>query len=72
MQRTPLARSVAQSVSAAIEAAGVSTSVVAQAADLTVPALEARLVGDVEFNVTDLVKVGGFLRIRPQKFLGAA
>ena len=72
MQRTPLARSVAQSVSAAIEAAGVSTSVVAQAADLTVPALEARLVGDVEFNVTDLVKVGGFLRIRPQQFLGAA
>ena len=71
MERRTLANTVAQNVSDAIAAAGVSPSVVAQAADLTVPALKARLVGDVEFNVPELVLVGGFLRIRPSAFLGA-
>ena len=69
MGRRSLNQTVAQNVSDAIAAAELSPSVVAEAADLTLPELEARLVGDVDFNVPELVRVGGFLRIRPSAFM---
>ena len=72
MARRTLTQTVAQNVSDAIVAAAVPASVVAQAADLTVLEFNARLAGVTDFNSTELVKVGGFLRIRPSEFLGAA
>lgn len=63
---------MAQNVASAIQAAGVPVDVVAQAADLSVPEMNARLSGAADFTSTDLVKVGGFLRIRESVFMEAA
>ena len=72
MERAALPQRVSQNVSGAITASGLSIPSVAQAADLTVSELTARLTGAADFNITELVQVGGFLRIRPSEFLGEA
>lgn len=72
MARTHLPSTVAQRVSDAIVRGGVPVSYVAEAADLTIPEFKARLIGDVDFNTQELVRVGGFLHIRPSAFLNGA
>lgn len=42
---------------------------VAQAADMREEDLNARLNGDASFTVNDLVRVGGFLRLSPARFM---
>ena len=42
---------------------------VAQAADMQEVDLNARLQGDEDFTVNDLLRVGGFLRVRPAAFM---
>lgn len=42
---------------------------VAQAADMREEDLDARLTGDASFTVNDLVRVGGFLRVSPARFM---
>lgn len=42
---------------------------VAQAADMHEEDLTARLNGDESFTVNDLVRVGGFLRLSPARFM---
>lgn len=69
MERARLAEAVAQNISAAIAAAGVPFSVVAEAADLTPSEFKRRLVGDDEFNAEDVVKVSGFLHVSPLALL---
>ena len=72
MARASDAASVAQHVYDAIQASGVPADFVAEAADLTPEDLKARLAGDVDFDLPELVKVGGFLHIRPSAFLNGA
>lgn len=52
--------------------AGVDVHSVAQAADITTPDLEDRLAGRVEFEIGELVHVGGFLRIPVTRFIEEA
>lgn len=66
------AASVTASVRAAVNASGVSTSTLAQAADVPSDVLEARLDGRDELTIADLVNVGGFLRMQPTRFLKGA
>lgn len=54
---------VARRVSLAISEAGSDVASVAQAADITTSELEDRLSGRVDFQLDELVHVGGFLRI---------
>jgi hypothetical protein len=54
---------IAASVAATIREANVSLETVAQATDLSEHDLEQRLTGAIPFEVSTLVKVGGFLRM---------
>lgn len=66
------AASVTAHVRDAVYASGVSTSTLAQAADVPSDVLEARLDGRDELTIADLVNVGGFLRLQPTSFLKGA
>lgn len=59
---------VAENVREAIVNSGVPMRVVAEAVNGTVPDLESRLERD-DLDVTDLVRVGGFLSVSPSSFL---
>lgn len=63
---------VARRVTLAIREAGVDASSVARAADITTSDLEERLHGRVDFQLDELVRVGGFLRIPATRFLEVA
>ncbi|MGO3884709.1 MAG: hypothetical protein ACTJHU_00295 [Mycetocola sp.] len=52
--------------------AGIDVPIVAEAADMTTSELEDRLFGRTPFDLSELVKVGGFLRIPAYKFLEVA
>ncbi|QOC26083.1 hypothetical protein [Microbacterium hominis] len=60
-------RRVAANIAALISPYPLTT--VAQAADMREEDLNARLHGDAPFTVNDLVRVGGFLRISPARFM---
>ena len=60
-------RRVAANVAALISNHSLTT--VAQAADMHEEDLDARLNGDAPFTVNDLVRVGGFLRVSPARFM---
>ena len=63
---------VARRVSLAIREAGYDAPSVAQAADITTSELEDRLTGRVDFQLDELVHVGGFLRIPFARFFEEA
>lgn len=63
---------VARRVSLAVSEAGSDVHSVAQAADITTSELEDRLRGRVDFQLDELVRVGGFLRIPVSQFLEEA
>jgi hypothetical protein len=60
---------IAANVAEAIRDANVSTETIAQAADLSEHDLELRLNGAIQFEVSTLEKVGGFLRVPTTHFL---
>lgn len=63
---------VARRVNLAIREAGVDASSVARAADITTADLEDRLNARVDFQIDELVRVGGFLRLPATQFLEVA
>lgn len=70
-RRTP-DEMIGNQVAEAIRNNGTSTTVVAAAADMEPAELEAALDGQRSFEFEQLIRVGGFLRIRvPDLFEGA-
>lgn len=63
---------VARRVNLAISEAALDALSVAQAADITTFELEDRLHGRAPFQLDELVRVGGFLRIPVSRFLEEA
>jgi len=72
MDRNFLNLDIARRVVLAIREAGSDVHSVAQAADITDSDLKDRLEGRVDFQVDELVRVGGFLRIPVTRFLEVA
>ncbi|WP_404474767.1 hypothetical protein [Microbacterium aerolatum] len=72
MDRNQINFDIARRVNLAISEAGSDVTNVAQAADITIPELEDRLSGRVEFQPDELVRVGGFLRIPATEFIKEA
>lgn len=72
MDRNRVTKQIARRVSSAIRRAGADVHSVAQAADISTPELNDRLNGRVEFQVQELLGVGGFLRIPVTRFLEVA
>jgi hypothetical protein len=66
------ARRVADNVRAVISAHPASLAMVAEAADMQEVDLIARLSGDEALTVNDLVRVGGFFRTSPARFMEGA
>lgn len=63
---------VARRVVLAMSETGVDAASVAQAADITAADLEDRLTGRVDFQIDELVRVGGFLHVPATRFLEEA
>lgn len=63
---------IARRVNLAISEAGSDVLSVAQAADITLPELEDRLSGRVDFELGLLVRVGGFLHVPASRFMEVA
>ncbi|MGO3650463.1 hypothetical protein [Agrococcus casei] len=63
---------IARRVNLAMSEAGVDAHSVAQAADITSSDLNERLSGRSAFQVDELVRVGGFLRIPTTHFIKEA
>lgn len=63
---------VARRVALAIREAGSDVRSVAQAADITTSDLEDRLNGRVDFQIDELVRVGGFLHVPATGFIEEA
>ena len=72
MDRNSTTNTLARRVSLAIREAGADVRIVAEAADITVAELEDRLSGRVEFQLSEICGVGGFLRIPVSRFMEAA
>lgn len=72
MDRNLINFDIARRVILAIREAGSDASSVAQAADITTSELEDRLSGRVEFQLDELVRVGGFLRIPASQIMKEA
>lgn len=66
------AAQVVANVRDAVNASGVPIPKLAQAADIPSDVLDARLGGRDELTISDLVNVGGFLRVKPTSFLEGA
>ena len=60
---------VAANVRSAISATGNTPESVAEATDLTISTLNARLSGRTPFSFSELVTVGGFLHVEPADFM---
>lgn len=69
MNRNLAKATIARRVNSAIRDAGVDATTVAQAADITTHDLNDRLTGRVDFQIDELVRVGGFLRIPATRFM---
>lgn len=63
---------VARRVDLAIREAGVDAASVARAADITTTEMEDRLNARVDFQIDELVRVGGFLRVPVTRFVEVA
>lgn len=72
MDRQATGIGIARRVNLAISEAGSDVHSVAQAADITTPELEDRLSGRVDFQLDELVRVGGFLRTPVTRFMEEA
>ncbi|MDH5134989.1 MULTISPECIES: hypothetical protein [unclassified Microbacterium] len=72
MDRLHAGIGIARRVDLAIREAGSDVMSVAQAADITAHQLEDRLSGRVDFQLDELVRVGGFLRIPAERFMEEA
>lgn len=71
MDRNRATATIARRVSQSFSASGADLSTLAQAADMTTSQLTDRLEGRVEFQLDELVTVGGFLRTPAQSYLEA-
>jgi hypothetical protein len=69
MEQREIDLTVAKRVSDAVTASGVTLDTLSEAADMDGSVLRSRLHGDSGFTVTELARVGGFLRIHPSQFL---
>lgn len=72
MDRNRVTKLIAGRVSLAIIEAGTDAQSVARAADITTSELNDRLNGCVEFQLDELVRVGGFLHVPATRFLEVA
>lgn len=72
MDRNSTTNLIARRVSEALLASGADLPTLAEAADITTEDLNDRLNGRVEFQVDELVRVGGFLRSPITELLGGA
>lgn len=72
MDRQATGIGIARRVDLAISEAGFDLNTVAQAADITTPELEDRLSGRVDFQLDELVRVGGLLRTPATRFMEEA
>lgn len=73
MSRRTHTAAVIQDIKSRMTAAGADGHKVAEAADITIADLNALLQGEHEFNVAELVTVGGFFAFTPaQLFTEAA
>lgn len=72
MSRRTHTAAVIQDIKSRMTATGADGNKVAQAADMTITDLNARLNGVDEFTVAELVLVGGFLRLTTQELLTEA
>ena len=72
MDRNLINSDIARRVTSAISEAGSDAASVAQAADITTSQLEDRLMGRVEFQMDELVRVGGFLHVPATRFFKEA
>lgn len=72
MDRKPINIDIARRVSSAIISVGSDVRSVAQAVDMTDLELNSRLSGSVEFQLDELVRVGGFLRVPVTHFFKEA
>lgn len=72
MDRLQVEIAIARRVNLAISEAGYDVHTVAQAADITAVEMDDRLQGRVDFQLDELVRVGGFLRIPANRFLEVA
>lgn len=72
MDRLHAGIGIARRVNLAISEAGSDVHSVAQAADITTSELEDRLNGRVDFQLDELVRVGGFLRVPVTRFMEVA
>jgi hypothetical protein len=61
-RRSPTCATI-QDIKSRMEALGATEETVAEAADMNLSDLTAHLTEEREFNVADLVRVGGFLHI---------
>ncbi|KQQ65034.1 hypothetical protein [Microbacterium sp. Leaf320] len=72
MDRLNAGIGIARRVNLAICEAGSDVLSVSQAADITIPELEDRLSGRVDFELDELVRVGGFLHVPVSRFMEVA
>lgn len=72
MDRLHTGIGIARRVSLAMSEAGSDVRSVSQAADITIPELEDRLSGRVDFELDELVRVGGFLHVPVTRFMEVA
>ena len=72
MDRNQITLAIARRVNLAISEAGSDVHSVAHAVDITAPELEDRLSGRVDFQLEELVRVGGFLRTPVTRFMEEA
>lgn len=72
MDRNLVEIAIARRVALAIREAGFDASSVARAADIATVELVDRLQGRVDFQLDELVRVGGFLRIPVTRFVEVA
>lgn len=67
-RRTP-AEQTAANVKLAASAAGATPATLAQATDMPLPEMDARLSGRTPFTISELVRAGGFLHVPADSLL---
>lgn len=72
MNRRILTETVAENVSTAIAAADQPNHIVAQAADMDSAVFEEALTGKTPFTISQLLRVGGFLRVPAHQLMKEA
>ena len=72
MDRNPITLAIARRVILAMSEAGSDILSVSQAADITTSQLEDRLSGRADFQLDELVLVGGFLHVPAYRFMEVA